>query len=82
MRSFLQGKGQNSVKFFQDTNRIRTFGNAVRRFGPSTLLMEQLMFHSSFGGINFQLATGKAGKNQGALRRQSWCLSPKSVIWG
>lgn len=64
MRSFLQGKGQNSLKFFQDTNRIRTFGNAVRRFGHSTLLVEQLVFHSSSGGINSQLATGRGGKNQ------------------
>lgn len=82
MRSFLQGKGQNSLKSFQDTSRMRIFGNAVRRFGHSTVLMEQLVFHGSFGGINFQLDTGKAGKNQGALSRQSWCLSPKSVIWG
>lgn len=81
MRSSLQGKGQKSLKFFQDTNRIRIFGNAVRSFGHSTLPVEQLVFHSGFGGINFQLDTGKAGENQGALRRQRWCLSPKSVLW-
>lgn len=72
MRSFLQGKGQNNLKFFQDTSRIRVFGNAVRRFGPGTLPGEQLVFHSSSGGINFQLDTGKAGGNQGVLRKQSF----------
>lgn len=35
------------------------FGNAVSRFGHSTLPREQLVFHSSSGGINFQL--GKQG---------------------